>query len=134
MCCIILVLVFWQLDSDSHNAQDKMLRRVTYVPRSPTETPEAHMIRRSTLQHKCRAKHKLLRGDEMIFAVEWLRNLKKERTGIAMSWTSVQGVELGAGRCTGCWHRLDECGTGSDGVEGQDGCDDLVEKAENGSS
>ena len=41
---------------------------------------------------------------------------------------SLQRVETGAGRCTMCWHRLDECGPGSDGVEGQDGCDDLVEK------
>ena len=34
-----------------------------------------------------------------------------------MSWTFFQGVEMGAGRCTVCWHRLDERGTGSDGVE-----------------
>ena len=33
-----------------------------------------------------------------------------------------------------CWHRLDERGTGSDAVEGQDGCDDQVEKTENGLS
>ena len=38
-----------------------------------------------------------------------------------MPWTEVQGVEMGAGRCTVCWHRLDERGTGSNGVEGQDG-------------
>ena len=31
-----------------------------------------------------------------------------------MSWTPVQGVEMGAGRCTVCWHGLDERGTGSE--------------------
>ena len=56
----------------------------------------------------------------------------EERARIPMSWTSVQGVEMGAGRCTVCWHRMDECGIGSDGVEGQDGCDDRVEKTKNG--
>ena len=40
-------------------------------------------------------------------------------------------VEMGAGRCTVCWHRLDERGTGSFGMEGQDGCDDQVEKSKN---
>ena len=52
----------------------------------------------------------------------------EERARIPMSWTSVQGVEMGAGRCAVYWYRLDECGTGADGVEGQDGCDDQVEK------
>ena len=56
----------------------------------------------------------------------------EEGTGIAMSWTEVQGVEMGAGRCTVCWYRLEERGTGSDGVEGQDGCDDRVEKTKDG--
>ena len=73
----------------------------------PLETPEAHMIRWSNLLHNCRAKDKVLHGDEMYFAsyfswcghvarlikmdpqretsriftlknMEWLRNLKKE--------------------------------------------------------
>ena len=48
--------------------QDKMLKRMIYVPRSPTETPEAHMIRWSKLLHNCRRKHKILHGDEMYFA------------------------------------------------------------------
>ena len=52
----------------------------------------------------------------------------EETARITMSWTSVQGVEMGAGRCTVRWYRLDERGPGSDGMEGQDGCDDLVEK------
>ena len=51
-----------------------------------------------------------------------------------MSWTSVQVCVMGAGRCTVCWHRLDERGKGSDGMEGQDGCDDQVEKTKNGGS
>ena len=58
----------------------------------------------------------------------------EERTRITMSWTSVQGVEMGAGIGTVCWHRLDERGTGSDGMEGQDGCDDQKEKTEDGGS
>ena len=71
---IITVLVFWQLDSDSvtilhlRAIQDKMLIRMTYVPKHTTETPEAHMIRWSKLQHNCRRKHKILHGDEMYFA------------------------------------------------------------------
>ena len=52
----------------------------------------------------------------------------EERARIPMSWTPVQGVEMEAGRCTVCWYRLDELGTGSDRVEGQDGCEDQVEK------
>ena len=52
----------------------------------------------------------------------------EERARITMSWTSVHGVEMGAGRCTVCWHRLDERGTGPDGIEGPDGSDDQVEK------
>ena len=51
---------------------------------------------------------------------------------ITMPWTEVQGVEMGAGSGTVCGHRLDERGTGSDGMEGQDGCDDKVEKTEDG--
>ena len=31
-----------------------------------------------------------------------------------------------------CWHRMGESGTGSGCVEGQDGCDDQVEKTANG--
>ena len=48
--------------------QDKMLRKIIYVPRRPTETADAHVIRWSKLLHNCRAKHKLLHGDEMYFA------------------------------------------------------------------
>ena len=48
-----------------------------------------------------------------------------------MSRTSVQGVEMGAGRDTVCWHRIGESGTGSGCVEGKDGRDDEVETAEN---
>ena len=87
--------------------QDKMLRRMVFVPRLPTETAEAHMTRWSKLLHNCRAKHKILHRDEVYFAscfswcghvarvttmdpqretsptftlknMEWLRNLKKE--------------------------------------------------------
>ena len=46
----------------------------------------------------------------------------------------VQGVEMGAGPCAVCWHRLDKRGKGSDGVEGQDGRDDQMEKTKNGGS
>ena len=127
-----------------------MLRKIIYVPRRPTETAEAHVIRWSKLLHNCRAKHKLLHGDEMYFAnysswcghvarvtkmdpkrettriftlknMEWLRKLKRE-----------QGMEMGAGSGTVCWHRMGESGTGSGCVEGKDGCDDQVEKTENG--
>ena len=56
----------------------------------------------------------------------------EERVGIAMSRTSVQGVEMGAGSGTVCWHRMGESGTGPGCVAGQDGCDDQVEKTENG--
>ena len=132
--------------------QENMLGRMIYVPRSRTETPEAHLIRWSKLLHNCRAKLKILHGDEMYFAsyfswcahvaqlskvdpqrvtsriytlkkMEWLGNLQNP-----MSWTSAQGVEMKAARCAVCWHRLDKCCTGSDSVEGQDGCDDQVEK------
>ena len=48
--------------------QYKMLRRMIYVPRKPTETPEAHMTRWSKLLHNCRKKHKIFHGDEMYFA------------------------------------------------------------------
>ena len=58
----------------------------------------------------------------------------EERIGIAMSWTSVQGVEMGGGSGTVCWHRTGESGTGSSSVRGQDGCDDTVERTENGGS
>ena len=62
---VLHVLVFWQLETDMRAMQDKMLRRMIYVPRSPTETPEAHMIRWSKLLHSSRAKHQILHGDEM---------------------------------------------------------------------
>ena len=81
--------------------QDKMLKRMIYVPGSPTE------IRWFKLLHNCRRNHKLLHGDDMYFAsyflwcghvarltkadpqretsrvfvlknMAWLRNLKKE--------------------------------------------------------
>ena len=101
----------WILTQSQHThlraTQDKFLRRMTYVPRRSTETPEAHMIRWSKLLHSCRRKHKTLHGDEMYFAsyfswcgnaarltkadpqretsrifmmknMVWLRNLKKE--------------------------------------------------------
>ena len=58
----------------------------------------------------------------------------EERARISVSWTEVQGVEMGAGRCAVCLYRLDERGTGSDGVKGQDGCDDRVEKTKDGGS
>ena len=146
-------LVFWQLDSDPVTMHPLALRRMTYVPRYPTEIPEEHMTRWSKLPHNCRKKPKILNGDETQFAsyFSWcghvarlrkadpkretsqifmLKNLgvaaqSEERARIPMSWTEVQ---MGAGRCAVCWYRLDERGTGSAGVEGQDGCDDRVEK------
>ena len=48
----------------------------------------------------------------------------QERAGVAMSRTSVQGVEMGTGSGAVCWHRMGDRGTGSGCVEGQDGCDD----------
>ena len=56
----------------------------------------------------------------------------EERAWITMPWTWVQGVEMGTG--SGCWYRLDECGAGLVGMEGQDGCDDQVEKTKDGGS
>ena len=44
----------------------------------------------------------------------------EERARIPCVMDVGSGVEMGAGRCTVFWHRLDECGTGSDAVEGQD--------------
>ena len=131
------------------------------VPRCSTETPEAHMIRWSKLLHNCRGKHKILHGEETYFessfascghvarltktdlqretsrifmlkSMEWLRNLKKEF--IPMSWTPVQGCGVGGGRCAVCWHRFGERVRGSEGVVGQDRCDDQVEKTRNGGS
>ena len=76
--------------------QDKMLRIMIRVPRRPTETAEAPMIRWSRLLHNCRAKHTLLHGCRHVARVtnmdpkratsriftlknmEWLRRLKKE--------------------------------------------------------
>ena len=52
-----------------------------------------------------------------------------ERTGITVSWTSIQAMEMGASSGTVCWHRMGESG-GS--VAGKDGRDDKVEKTENG--
>ena len=73
MCHVILVL-FWQLDSDSvtmhllaSNPRQDVETNDTRTWHS-TETPEAHMILWSKLLHKCRAKHKILHGDEMNFA------------------------------------------------------------------
>ena len=56
----------------------------------------------------------------------------EERTGITMSWTSIQAMEMGAGSGTVCWHRMGESGTGSGSVAGKDGRDDKVEKTVNG--
>ena len=41
---------------------------------------------------------------------------------------------MGAGRGTVFWHGLDERGTGSVGMEGQDGCNDQVEKTKDDGS
>ena len=43
-------------------------------------------------------------------------------------------VEMGAGSGTVCWYRLDERGTGSVGMDGQDGCNDQVEKTKDDGS
>ena len=43
-------------------------RRMMYVPRYSTETPEGHMIRWSKLLHNCQGKHNMLHGDEMYCA------------------------------------------------------------------
>ena len=84
---------------------------MTCVPRSPTETAEAHMIRWSRLLHNCRAKHKLLRGDELKFASyfswcghvarvtkKWARNVKRVRifTLKNMEWLRTLKNELGS--------------------------------------
>ena len=46
--------------------QDRMLRKM--IPRCPEESAESHMFRWSRLLRNCRAKHKLLHGDETYFA------------------------------------------------------------------
>ena len=131
--------------------KDKMSRRMIYVPGYSTETSEAHAIRWSKLLHNCRGKHKTLHGDEMYFACcfSWcshvarltkadpqretsrifmLKNMEWKELGSQCHERRFRCVEMGAGRCTVCWHRLDERGTGSDGLEGQDGCDDQIER------
>ena len=138
-----------------------MLRRMIYVPRHTTETPEEHMILWSKLLHICRRKHKNLHDDEMYFAsyFSWCGHVTRltkadtqretsriftqkkgmvaefeERARITNPWTQVQGVEMGAGRGTVFWHGLDERGTGSVGMEGQDGCNDQVKKTKDDGS
>ena len=75
LCHFILVLVFWQLDSDTvtmctsaRAVQDRMLRKMICVPRLPDESAETHMTRWAILLRNCRAKHKFPRGDETYFA------------------------------------------------------------------
>ena len=87
--------------------QDRMLRKMIYVPRFSEEGAESHMIRWSRLTRNCRTKHTLPHGDETYFAqyfswcghiaritsrgtgtetsrmylnknMTWLRNLKEE--------------------------------------------------------
>ena len=95
-----------------------MLRKMIYVPRLPDESAEAHMTRWARLLCNVRAKHKLQHGDEIYFAsyFSWCghnarittrdprRETKydaasdpEEGTGLAMSWTSLQSLEVGAG-------------------------------------
>ena len=131
--CVSLSLCWcsgsWISDSQSQCThlraiQDKMLRRMMYVPWCSTETPEVHMIRWSKLLHNCRRKYKILHGDEMYFAsyfswcghvarltkadpqretsrilmlknVEWLAEFE-ERARIPMSWTPLQGCGDGS--------------------------------------
>ena len=96
-CCGSLILTQSQC-THLWAIQHKILRRMIYVPRLPTETAEAPMIRWSRLLHNCRAKQKLLHGDgcghvarvtnkdpkratSRIFTLknmEWLRRFKKE--------------------------------------------------------
>ena len=66
--------------------QDKMLRRMIFVPRNSTETPEAHMIRRSKLLHNCWKKQKLLHVDEMYFS--WCGHLARLTTADPQRETS----------------------------------------------
>ena len=87
--------------------QDRILKRMIYVPRLPDENAGTHMTRWARLLRTCRAKHKLPHGDEVHFAsffswcghiaritmrdpksetsklflhnsLKWLQNLKKE--------------------------------------------------------
>ena len=122
-----------------------------YVPKRPTETAEAPMIRWSRLLHNCQAKHKLRHGDgcrhvarvtnmdpkratSRIFTLknmEWLRRLKRE-LGSQCHGRRFRPMEMGAGSGTVCWHRMGESGTGSGSVAGKDGRDDKVGKTENG--
>ena len=48
--------------------QDHMLRKMMYVPRSPEESTESHMTRWSRLVRNCGTKHKIMHGDETLFA------------------------------------------------------------------
>ena len=48
--------------------QDRMLRKMIYVPRRPEESAESHMTRWARPLRNCRAKHKFPHGDETYFA------------------------------------------------------------------
>ena len=48
--------------------QDRMLRRMIYVPRLPDDSAETPMTRWARLLRNCRKKHKILHGDETYFA------------------------------------------------------------------
>ena len=101
--------------------QDRMMRKMVHVPRLPDESAETHMTRRARLLRNCRAKHKLRYGDEIFFAsyFSWCGHIARittrdpkretsnifarkydvasehdEGTGLAMSWTSLQSLEV----------------------------------------
>ena len=109
--------------------QDRMLRKMIYVPRLPDESAETHMTRWARLLRNCRAKHKLQHGNEIYFACNfsWCGHIARitrsekgnkqfifaqkydvasefeEGSGLAMSWTSLQSLELGAGSGSMSW-------------------------------
>ena len=119
--------------------QDRMLRKMIYVPRLPDESEETHMTRWARLLRNCSAKYKLPRGDETYFGSyfswcghiarittrdpkretsklflhknnAWLRSLKKE-TGTQCHGTPFQSLEVGAGRESMSWRRVGKDGT-----------------------
>ena len=105
--------------------QDRMLRWIIHVPRLPDDSAETHMTRWARALRNCKAKHKLPHGDEIFFAsyFSWCGHIARmtrdpnretsnlflhrkydvaseleEGTVLATSRTSLQSLEVGAGR------------------------------------
>ena len=82
--------------------QDRMLRKMIYVPRRPKESAESHMTRWARLLRNCMAKHKFFHGDGTYFAsfFSWCAHVARITTRDPTRETSklfLQKIWLGFG-------------------------------------